>query len=173
MGKSRMTSLPIEAKWSQASKDVSLESCRSAMVQETYILFPAWTGMEIFQGLSFHRFRTAVIMSMASLAATFLSRAVSHVLSGRLTMSLRRSFLAGVSVFQKWSMKVLTTAPYSDRTFLSSCLLVVVANLREHLVERIMGIEKNRGGGRRPLQKKYHGVSTTSDSRLCSRLKTP
>ena len=166
MGKSKMTLFPIDCRCNQASKSCVSLSCNSAMVQDTYILCPLWTGMDILAGLSFHRSLVATIMSTASRAATFLKRALSQVFWGRSTMSLRSLDFDGTELPQKCSIKMLHTLPYSVRTLLSSCRLWTVANLREHLVDRMNFIKINRDGAGRLLQKRYSSGDTISDSRL-------
>lgn len=171
IGRSSMTSSPIDCKCSQASNsEVFWAPLRSAMVQEQVIRVPRWTGMEIFQGLFFHRSLTARIISIASLAATFLRRAESHVSLGISTISLRSWDFDGVQLFQKWFIKMLQTRPYSARTLWSSCLLEAVANFKEHLLERMIFIKdkRNRGRAGRLLQKLHSLEDATFDSRLFS-----
>jgi len=130
-----MISFPIECKCNQASKSLVPLPCNSAIAAEQFILCPLWTGMDILLGLFF--LWTDKIISTASRAATFLRRKLSQVSEGRFTMFLRSSDLEGMEPFQKCSMKILQILPYSARTFLSSCRLWEVTNLREHLEERM------------------------------------
>ena len=167
MGKSKMTLFPIDCRCNQASKFLVPLICNSAMVLEQFILCPLWTGIDILAGLFFHRSLVTIIMSMASRAATFLKRALSQVFCGKSTISLRSLDLDGTEPPQKCSIKILQTLPYSIRILVSSCRLWAVANLREHLVDRMNFMGKiNRGGAGRLLQKKYSSGDTNSDSRL-------
>src|ERR1039457_2358510 len=90
MGMSIVILLPTEAICSQASNSLaSLESLSSAMVQDTYILLPLWTGLTSFLGWLFHLSLEAEIISNASLAATFLNLADSQLSFGRSTIGFK------------------------------------------------------------------------------------
>jgi len=64
--------------------------------------------------------------------------------------------------------KKVTDGAIFRQDFIEAIFLALVENFKEHLVERIIGINKNRGGDSRLLQGQHSTEDVISDSRLYS-----